>query len=127
MNKIGLLTVAGLSGLAVPVLATSASTSFDEYRFHKRLYIGAGTGVTTVDPDTSEANGFDVIDSEDTGSHFFAGYDFSRRLTFELQYADLGTSLLSQNAEIDYQEVSLSGLYYPVSYTHLTLPTICSV
>jgi len=38
--------------------------------------------------------------------------DFSRRLSFELQYAELGTAQLSEGAEVEYQEVSLSGLLY---------------
>ena len=37
------------------------------------------------------------------------------------------SSLLSALTQLDYLDVSGLGLTVPVSYTHLTLPTICSV
>ena len=84
--------------------------------FPKRFYVGLGGGNARLEPDTT-ATVFTVTDRSDRAGLFFVGYDFSRRLSFELQFADLGNAGM-QNVDtqevvgIEYTEASLSGLYY---------------
>ena len=83
--------------------------------FQKRFYFGGGGGTSKLSPRT-EGTTFSVQDDSDTGGIAFLGVDLTRRLAFELQYAELGSSTLIDEAaatsEISYAETSLSGLYY---------------
>lgn len=92
-------------------LSAQSSSGWDG-SFQKRFYIGVGGGTSRLDPDTSEVDGVDVVDDSDGAAQVTLGFDFSRRLSAELQYIDLGTSELTGNADIDYSELSLSGVYY---------------
>lgn len=105
--------------ILVPVVLTatalcsgSASAQNWDGSFSKRVYLGIGAGQSRLVPDTSAVAGLDVVDKSDTGSTLTLGFDFSRRMTVELQYADLGTSELTGNDGIEYSEASVSGLYY---------------
>ncbi|MEM7256167.1 MAG: hypothetical protein AAF404_02140, partial [Pseudomonadota bacterium] len=85
-------------------------------KFPKRFYLGLGGGNAQLEPDTAGTL-FTVTDSSDKGGMGFVGMDFNRRLSFELQWVDLGTALLQntdtlENVGIEYSEFSLSGLYY---------------
>ena len=97
-----------------PVYAQS-SDSWDG-SFPKRFYAGLGGGNARLEPDTT-ATVFTVTDTSDRAGLIFVGYDFSRRLSFELQFANLGSAGM-QNVDtleqvgIEYTEASLSGLYY---------------
>ncbi len=104
LTALGLLAFAGTS-------AAQSSNGWDG-SFQKRFYIGVGAGGSELTPDTSDVDGVDVTDDSDSAVNVTLGLDFSRRLSGELQYVDLGTSVLTDNAEIDYSEVSLSGLFY---------------
>lgn len=83
--------------------------------FQKRFYFGGGAGSSTLSPRT-EGTTFAVQEDTDTGGAVFLGIDLTRRLAFELQYAELGSAVLVDEAaatsEISYAEASLSGLYY---------------
>ena len=83
--------------------------------FQKRFYLGVGAGGSTLEPWTTGTT-FTVEDDSDTGGIVFLGVDLTRRITLELQYADLGNATLIDQAEaiseISYAEGSLSGLYY---------------
>ena len=80
-------------------------------------YLGAGLGITELDPDTG-ATGYSVSDERDTGFKLFGGYDFSERLTVEGFYTDLGSAQLSNPAPsqpdgtIDYSTLGASVLWY---------------
>ena len=80
-------------------------------------YLGAGLGITELDPDTG-ATGYSVSDEGDTGFKLFGGYDFSERLTVEGFFADLGSAQLSNPAPsqpdgtIDYSTLGASVLWY---------------
>ncbi len=80
-------------------------------------YLGAGLGITELDPDTG-TTGYSVTDEKDSGFKLFGGYDFSERLTVEGFYADLGSAQLSNPApsqpdgEIDYSTLGASVLWY---------------
>lgn len=85
-------------------------------KFPKRFYLGVGGGNSRLEPATGGTL-FGVTDTSDRAGLAFAGFDFSRRLSLELQFADLGSATL-QNTDtqelvgIEYSEISLSGLYY---------------
>lgn len=108
-----LLLISGLAFLAGNAAAQSGS-NWDS-SFQKRFYFGAGAGTSSLTPKT-DGTAFFVQEDKDTGGVFLVGLDFSRRLTFELQYADLGRSQLVDTtaavSEIGYTETSVSGLYY---------------
>ncbi len=85
--------------------------SFDG-SFSKRLYIGIGAGQSNVEPNTELVDGLGLADDTDTAAQFTLGFDFSRRLTAELHYADLGTAVLTDGDGIEYRVGALSGLFY---------------
>jgi len=105
--------------ILVPVVVTAtalcsgiATAQSWDGSFSKRVYLGIGAGQSRLVPDTSAVASLDVVEKNDTGSTLTLGFDFSRRMTVELQYADLGTSELTGNDGIEYSEASVSGLYY---------------
>ncbi len=106
-----ILVTASTIGLCGNALSQQPLNGWDA-KFQKRLYLGLGGGTSVLKPDTSGIDGIDVIDENDSAAHVTVGMDFNRRLSFELQYAELGTAQLSEGAEVEYTEVSLSGLLY---------------
>ena len=94
------------------VFVGSHAAAQSDQGFHKRVYIGVGAGQSTLEPDTSAVDGLDVIDENDVAGQVTLGLDFSRRLTAEIQYAELGTADLSDGDGIEYANVSVSGLVY---------------
>ena len=107
------LLISGAAFLAGNAAAQSGG-SWDS-SFQKRFYFGAGAGASTLTPKT-DGTAFTVQEDSDKGGLFLIGLDFSRRLSFELQYADLGRSQLVDTvaavSEIGYTEASVSGLFY---------------
>lgn len=107
------LLITGAACLAGNAAAQSGSDW--DASFKKRIYIGAGIGATELEPRT-DGTPFFVQDESDTGALLVLGLDFSRRLSVELQYADLGDSQLvdttAAESLIGYTEASLSGLFY---------------
>ena len=106
-----ILVTAGTIGLCSNAMGQPPLNGWDA-KFQKRLYVGLGGGTSELKPDTSGVEGVDVIEERDSAAHVTVGLDFSRRLSFELQYADLGSAELTGEAEVGYTEVSLSGLLY---------------
>ncbi len=109
MNKkiLAPAVVFGFVFSASPVAAQSIDQGFK-----KRFYIGIGAGQSNLDPDTDAVPGLSISDDSDTAGLVTVGFDFSRRLTAELQYADLGTAELSSGGGVDYTSTALTGLYY---------------
>lgn len=107
------LLISGAAFLAGNAAAQSGS-NWDS-SFQKKIYFGAGAGASNLTPKT-DGTAFSVQEDADTGGLFMVGLDFSRRFTFELQYADLGRSQLVDTtaavSEIGYTEASVSGLFY---------------
>ncbi len=113
-------SVRALSVAVVAMLATAAALMVaraddHELQFKQRVYVGAGVGVTELNPETNSA-ALDVSESTDTGFHVTVGYDFTSRLSAEVYYADLGQadiSFLGANVgSVDYQVFGLSGIAY---------------
>lgn len=109
MNKqiLAPAVVFGIVFTASPALAQSLDGSFK-----KRFYIGVGVGQSNLDPDVDAVAGLAVSDDSDTAAQVALGFDFSRRLTAELQYADLGTAELNNGGGVAYTSTALTGLYY---------------
>ncbi len=80
-------------------------------------YLGAGLGLTELDPDTNNT-GYSVTDDKDSGFKLFGGYDFTERLTLEGFYADLGSAQIGSSfptlpdGTIDYSIFGASALWY---------------
>ena len=53
--------------------------------------------------------------------------EFLDLVTTKLTFAHLGTSMSNGAPQVTPVWFSFDGSHIPVSYTHLTLPTICSV
>lgn len=98
--------------MAGAVISGNALAQSWDGSFSKRVYIGIGAGQSDLKPDTSDVPQISVTESNDTASTATLGFDFGRRLSAELQYADLGTAGLTGGDGIEYSEVTLSGLYY---------------
>jgi outer membrane protein OmpA-like peptidoglycan-associated protein len=90
--------------------ASTASTAQDQDEFESGLYLGAGVGFSHVKPDTDKT-GFEVDEEIDFGWKVFLGYDYSKRISFEAHYADLGEATLKPQGSVDYSVYGLSGLY----------------
>lgn len=82
---------------SLSILSTSSlpDTAVDAPEFPKRLYLGIGTGASTLRPAPREPQILSVGDDSDIGVHLNLGYDVKRRLSVELFLASLG------EAEID--------------------------
>lgn len=80
-----------------------------------RWFIGAGVGLTTLQPDAF-CDCLTLSDDNDTSFNLYAGIDISKRFAIEFQYADLGAPsvdfLGTPVGSIDYQVAGLSGLLY---------------
>lgn len=83
--------------------------------FKKRFYINGGIGATQIEPE-SPTDALTVSDNSDSGAHVAIGYDFSRFLSIEGYFADLGTAqiaFLGDNVgTVDYQVYGVSALGY---------------
>lgn len=89
----------------------------DGLSFKPCWYLGAGYGVSEVDPQGVSGNGWFTGDDSDTGYEGLIGWRFKQRWFAELKYADLGGAGLDNidplreqaipNAEIAYKVPSL--------------------
>lgn len=113
-KKMKLSSTIAIAAVVSGTFGQSANASLTEgdwdYQFNSRFYIGLGAGLSTLEPDTGDD--LELLESEDTGAHILLGWDFSRRLALELQYTQLGQAELSSDGVVEYEETSLSGLFY---------------
>ncbi len=109
MNK---KTIAPVVVTATALFSGIASAQLFDGSFNKRVYVGIGAGQSDLDPDTSEVPGIDVVDDSDVAVNVTLGFDLTRRITIEGQFADQGEAELTGNTGIEYQQISVSGLYY---------------
>jgi OOP family OmpA-OmpF porin len=113
IKKIGILLCALVSHGVV-----STAFAVDETETNGRSwYLGAGLGVTELDPDTNDT-GYSVSDERDSGFKLFGGYDYSDSLTLEGFYADMGSAQLTSpfpsqpDGSVDYSTLGASVLWY---------------
>lgn len=109
------LVISGAVALVTGSPAQAQSGGWDG-QFNKRLYVGIGAGNSQLKPDP-EGTVFTTVDTKDSATIATVGFDFNRRMSVELQFADLGSASLVNNqllqdAGIEYSEISASALYY---------------
>ena len=108
-----------LQRLVIIAGVLSISTTGIAAEFEKQWYIGAGLGVTELEPDTRNT-GYKLDDGSDSGFKLYAGYDFSPQLSVEGFYAELGTAsldnqgfvTLNPNGQVDYATLGGSAVWY---------------
>lgn len=92
-----------------------AENAPDDRVFDQRWYLGAGLGVSHVDPDPGSAFNR-VVDDSDTGKAIFLGKDLSKRWSVDVYAADLGEAQVtigSSSAEpIEYMHYGISAIGY---------------
>ena len=129
------VALAGALAIAATCWAPAANAldlpylKFPSVGLSGNYYGGAGFGGSDIEPRVNES-GFTVTDTTGSGAQLFFGRDLSARISVEAYFSDLGAASLTDNVtngSIAYTTFGASGLLYPVSYTHLTLPTILLV
>ena len=98
--------------VGVSALLSGCGTIGSDPDFESGLYVGAGVGVSRLEPDTSQNSIYSVDDSNSAGGQFAVGYDLTSRVSIEGHIAELGEATLNPSGAIDYQEYGLSALYY---------------
>ena len=113
INKTSVITCL----LALQILTVSVHADDIEAGNERSWYLGAGLGLTELDPDTNNT-GYTVADERDSGYKLFGGYDFSKRLTVEGFYVDMGSAAITSSfagqpdGTIDYSTLGASALWY---------------
>ena len=80
-------------------------------RSMRRFYAGVGVGASILDPIT-EDTAFTLETGSSTAAHVHLGFDYSPRLTFELNAGSLGSATLEPTSTIDYSVVAGNALFY---------------
>lgn len=116
-----LLAMSGLAGcsalpipdLSLPDLGGWTRPASRPAPFESALYVSLGMGSSGLSPDTSEVAHLGNESSRTAGSRFALGYDYSRRVAFELESAVLGEAELGDNdASVRYSSLGISSLIY---------------
>ena len=106
------------AGVTEPAaVRTSALDSNSNYtpgrdRIRRHFYVGAGTGLSRLDPDASQSSTFDVNDRVQNTALLNAGVDLSRQWSLDFQAVNLGSAGFSPNGTIEYREFNGSALFY---------------
>jgi len=106
-----------LCALTLQVSITTALAEEVDSMNERTWYLGAGLGITELDPDTNNT-GYSVSDERDTGFKLFGGYDYNDIFTIEGFYADMGSAQVSSpypsqpDGSIDYSTLGVSALWY---------------
>lgn len=98
-------------GAAVVLAQLTLANSANADKWYHGIYAGAGGGTSYLSP-LMTGSPFRIVDEESEASHIFLGKSFSRRLSAEFQFADLGKVDLSPPGFVDYSVNSVSGLLY---------------
>lgn len=86
------------------LMAALPLTSHAEWWDEMNVYVGAGVGQSTLDPDTSDTN-LDQKDDHDTGWKLTAGWDWNDHISIEGYYAELGNAKFRPQGSINYRMV----------------------
>lgn len=97
--------------LPMQAIADENLSSWRQFKLQK-LYLGASIGQSIMEPNTGDS-GFRVDRSQDFGYEISAGYDWTRFIAMEADWADLGSVTLDPYGAINYKVFSLGGLVYP--------------
>ena len=74
-------------------------------------YVGAGAGVSRLDPDT-DGSDFTLEDDASLAAGVYVGMDIGRRFGIEAAWTQLGEAGLSGGQDIDYSALSIGGIAY---------------
>lgn len=111
----GALTVVTVAGLALGFEAITSASAQSADGFAPRPYVGVSAGVSRLEP-KSRSEALEVADEVDAGLSVFAGYDFTRWLSAEVYFADLGSAgiefLGRDVGDVDYQVYGVNALGY---------------
>ena len=94
------LRTVGLMLMAALPLTTQADEWWDEMN----VYVGAGVGRSTLDPDNS-GTGFSQKTKHDTGLKLTVGWDWNDHISIEGYYAELGDAKFRPQGSINYRMV----------------------
>ena len=86
--------VAMVGGLVSVPAAQAADCASEGYRFGSCWYVGAGAGVSQLEPE-GRSNGWGVDDSSSTATEIHLGQYISPKWFWELKYTDAGEAGLS--------------------------------
>lgn len=122
---VGALRARGKALLAVLLAATGAANANDVLDDHGRFYVGAGVGVSMLNPKIVGQNKLELKDKNDFAYRLHAGFNFTPNWAVELNYAGLGKAILDgskdpglinrygKESELTYSAVGLGAIYYP--------------
>lgn len=82
------------------------------------VYASAGLGLSQLQPDTGDADGFSVDDKFGGGGQITLGVDINKHLSLEMHSADLGSAGLAPYGRINYHLNGVSALYYAGGNRH---------
>lgn len=103
-HVLGATTVIGLQLMSVGAHADAICAQHgadDSSGFDSCWYLGAGVGLSYVDPDGESADGWRTSDSTDAGFNVFVGRHLTPHWFAELSYTDLGAATLeNSNANV---------------------------
>lgn len=118
-------TLSAVLVVCASILLTSAgwqnAGAADKEDFNRRLYLGAGLGISGLDPNPRQKEILHIGDDSDRGFHIYLGYDINRWFSAELYLANLGEAGIDRidtpNEQvdidrIDYRIADLSALAY---------------
>ena len=106
------LTALFLTGCSSLPGSKSAENFNPNDRIGDHVYVGAGLGLSRLNPDTSQSATFDVNDRVHNAGLLNIGMDLSRQVAIDLQAVNLGSAGFSPSGSIDYKEYSASALFY---------------
>ncbi len=115
-HKTVLRSAASVAVLMSASFAAQAENSPAERNFDSRIYLGAGAGITQLEPE-AVCPCYRVDDDTSAGGQVFVGVDVSRSLSLEGYYADLGGAAVGKiNGEsagdVGYQVYGISAVGY---------------
>ena len=102
-----------VSALAFSVSACSIFASDPDFK--GGLYVGAGAGVSNLEPNTDNNAAVSLAETQDMGVQITAGYDLTSRFSVEGHYTDLGEATLSPAGSVGYSLAGASALIYGLS------------
>ncbi|MGV6817594.1 MAG: OmpA family protein [Thiotrichales bacterium] len=110
-----LTSVNAEEGLKVDTAELDFATKNESLSRGGRGYLGVGTGITQLDPDTG-TTGFRVVDDSDVGLKVILGYEVTDHFSFEFSGGPLGESKLEtstnpvEKGNVDYRVYSAFGV-----------------
>jgi outer membrane protein OmpA-like peptidoglycan-associated protein len=119
-----LLTGVGTAAVSVTETKTKTNVSTEnaeptilaanegEIAFKRRVYIGAGAGISELSPDLSQAPSVMLLEDGGASGQLTLGLDISRHFSVELHATELSSVELQPGGEVNYGHAGASALLY---------------